>query len=50
MGLMGPYKFLCVLMVSNETLWVLINRYTPLSVVVGLYKTLCVLMDRYESL
>ena len=41
--LIDPYKFLCVLMDSNGSLWVL-------GVLIGLYACLCVLMGPYWSL
>ena len=40
---------LCVLMDSNESLWVFIVLYAFLLVFMGLYRSLCVFMDCNKS-
>ena len=45
MVLMGPYRSLFVLLVSNGSLWVLIGLYPFLWIFMGPYKFLCILIS-----
>ena len=42
---MRPHRSLCVLMAYNELLWILINLYALLLVVLSPYRFRCVLID-----
>ena len=47
---MSPYKSLCILMDSNQTLWVLMSPFASFCVLFGPYRFLSVFMCPYGSL